>query len=91
VYDVTNYTGIDDINNIASQINVYPNPVRDIVFIHVPLRTDLILTDISGKIMLQKRDAKQISLEGLSPGIYFLRILDKNNHFLKAEKLVKEK
>lgn len=91
VYDVTNYTGIDDINNIASQINVYPNPVKDIVFIHAPLKTDLILTDISGKIILQKTDSKQISLEGLSPGIYFLRILDKNKHFLKAEKLVKEK
>lgn len=90
-YNVTNYTGIDDINNIASQINVYPNPVRDVVFINAPLKTDLVLTDISGKIILQKREAKQISLEGLSPGIYFLRILDKNNHFLKAEKLVKEK
>jgi hypothetical protein len=91
VYNVTNYTGIDDINNIAAQINVYPNPVRDMVFINAPLKTDLVLTDISGKIILQKREAKQISLEGLSPGIYFLRILDKNNHFLKAEKLVKEK
>lgn len=54
---------------------VWPNPATD--YLHFDLRTQaqLVVTDLSGKIVLaQNLDANAVDIRALAPGVYFYRI-----------------
>lgn len=89
VYPVNN-ADIDDLNDLASRIQVWPNPVQDNVFIKSPVPVKLILTSISGKLIQQQTTSNVLSMRALVPGMYLLRITDKDGHLLKVEKLIKK-
>lgn len=84
-------TGIDDINN--TDINIYPNPFTTHINISgVSLGDRIQIFDLNGYLILNKtipsNDA--ISLQSLTPGNYFIRILDKDNT-LKITKSLQKK
>ncbi|MGK0388659.1 MAG: hypothetical protein ACI94Y_001391 [Maribacter sp.] len=90
------YSDIREIN-IENQIelNVFPNPVTDIVSINwndAKTSTLLInIIDISGKNIsskLMNRNEK-INLGKLPCGIYYLQLLDENNNIKGIEKIIK--
>ena len=71
-----NGLGVKDNSQLNSSIQVYPNPVNDIIYLKadVPL-TKLTLCDVSGKhILTQKEPKESINVSALSPGIYILEI-----------------
>lgn len=88
VYRVSN-VGIGDVHGLASQVNVYPNPAQDLVFIQSPVAVDVSISSMDGRVIRTVSDAKSISVADLASGIYLLRILDKDGVLIKAEKLVK--
>jgi hypothetical protein len=63
------------------ELRVYPNPVKDFFYIDVPACAEkLILTKTSGQVLFQQSLFPESRLEvsalnGLPPGIYFLKIL----------------
>lgn len=69
---------VNDVRGISA-LNLYPNPAKDILYVTGmnPAATSISVSDISGKIRLQKNiystDAIQ-DVSFLEPGIYFLRI-----------------
>lgn len=89
VYNVTGYTGIGDVNAVAAQISVYPNPASGILFVKAPLSVNLFLTDVTGKILLKAEKATSLKIESLAAGIYLLRIMDNDGNMLKTEKVIK--
>jgi hypothetical protein len=91
VYNVSNFTGIEDVNALAAQISVYPNPASEILFVKAPLSVNLALTDVTGKVLLREEKVKSLQIENLAAGIYFLRITDKDGNILKTEKIIKNK
>jgi hypothetical protein len=91
IYHVTNVTGIDDMQGLASQINVYPNPAKDLVYIYAPFTVNVQLAGIEGRVIRTVKGAKQISMSDLAAGVYLLRITDKDGTVLKVEKLIREK
>ncbi len=91
VYMVTGYTGIGDIPAIAAAIEVYPNPTSGTIFIQSPVAVNLVVTDITGKVLLTAKQAKQLNLEHLSAGVYLLHITDKEGRTLKTEKIVRSR
>lgn len=88
VYTVTN-VGIPDIG-IASQIRIYPNPVRDRLYINSPVAVGASLYDMEGRVLLELESAQVLSLEGLAKGLYILKLSDQEGHTLKYEKVVVE-
>lgn len=92
VYTVRNYTtGIDDLARLKSQIQVYPNPSADIVYIQAPVQMGLVLTDLQGR-MLQRAEMQgthTMSLKDLSDGVYLLHLRDKEGALIKTVKVVK--
>ena len=71
-----NGLGVKENSQLNSSIQVYPNPVIDIIYLKadVPL-TKLTLCDVSGKhILTQKEPKESINVSALSPGIYILEI-----------------
>lgn len=89
-YEVTNVdVGIDDMHRLAQQIRVWPNPVKDEVFVRAPVSVNLSMTTISGKIIQQQMATNSLSTLDLAAGIYFLRIMDAKGNLIKVEKLIK--
>lgn len=84
--------GVDDFKT-SSQFNVYPNPSKNIVTINSSVEmTELLLSDISGKINLKiKLDnlkSYPLNISSLKNGIYFLKI--NSNNLIKNIKIIKQ-
>lgn len=90
VYTVTN-VGVSEMAQLARQVNCYPNPTSDILYVKSPISVDLVLSTIEGRIVKQEASASQISLAGLNEGTYWLRIMDKDGLLIKVEKITKMK
>ncbi|MNJ86629.1 hypothetical protein D3C87_41330 [compost metagenome] len=69
----------------------YPNPTNGII--HILPNTDikeLYVSDLSGKVLqiipkLKKDERIQVDLSGYTTGIYLIRYLDENNHWLSGK------
>ena len=79
-----------DIVNSAS-ISLYPNPVRDILRVSMPLSLDAELSlyglDGSEKILAVKQ--KEIDLSALEPGIYILKIESRDLKLKTYKKVIR--
>lgn len=66
----------------TAEINIYPNPASDAVTVDgITAGSTLILSDVSGKIISEKRAAgtyEKLQLKGLASGIYFLRAMQQD-------------
>lgn len=78
------------LSNNNGQLTVTPNPVDDIIYLRIPAAVSgvyrIIITDMNGKIMLQKTGTKaadnfteKIDAVRLPKGIYQLRLSSKND------------
>ncbi|MFY9243335.1 MAG: aryl-sulfate sulfotransferase [Polaribacter sp.] len=88
-----NNTGIiEDVNSISaacsaslsvenlyfSDLRVYPNPTKS--YLNFSLQMDEIkVFDVSGKTVLSTKNSKNINLENLVKGLYFVKILSEEN------------
>jgi hypothetical protein len=90
VYEATDVTSINDMERLAQQIKIYPNPAKNKVYINAPERIHVAVNSIEGKEIMLVKNASAIAIDQLSKGIYFLRIMDKNGTLIKVEKLVKQ-
>ena len=81
------FTTTDIIENEVPGLLVYPNPVHDHINIVVPF-IDATLFDLQGNMILNSNEP-QINVNGITPGIYFLRInlLDGRNTTRKIIKM----
>ena len=70
------YTGLDDV--AVKRIAVYPNPVKDLLYINHDLESiDVLqLVDISGRIIVEKTNfvEKSINVSSLAKGVYLLKL-----------------
>jgi len=88
-YIVTNYTGITDIHLLAKHIKVYPNPATNRIYIQSPVKVNIRITDLTGKIIKKQANATFVSINDLAKGIYLLDLTNEKGILLKVEKLVK--
>ncbi len=85
--DVDFVTAINEL--IENKVKVYPNPTANEITIEFsePKTTQLLITDLSGKIMLTKQlvnaNKANITLNGLANGVYFLKL---DNRLVKVIK-----
>ncbi len=94
----TNYSGITFVNNVGiggnpaippASVRVFPNPVRNVINIDAPAQVNVVLRDLTGRIITQANNVKQLDMTGLPDGYYMLMIADKNGVMIKAEKVMK--
>ncbi|MBL7921036.1 MAG: T9SS type A sorting domain-containing protein [Bacteroidia bacterium] len=75
-------------------LTVYPNPTNDIFNIQTKnlsiFKNALVkITDLSGRILLEKQIIKQINIKDLKPGIYFIQLYSREK-LIAIEKIIKE-
>ncbi|WP_222165658.1 T9SS type A sorting domain-containing protein [Edaphocola aurantiacus] len=90
VYTVTNATAINEVDRIAQQIQIYPNPVQDMVYIKSPVAVNAAVVSVQGVVLATQQQAGKISVKHLSVGIYFLQVFDAKGRLIKVEKIVKQ-
>lgn len=90
-----NPNSVEEIKYSAYNMRIYPNPVTSNLQIELPQdiqRADVFLTDITGKLILQK-EIKQgkntVDMSSLATGMYFIKIADERG-MIRTEKVVKE-
>lgn len=84
-------TGINQPSELVDAIKVYPNPATEIVQVISPVKVNISLWSIDGKLLFQQEGAPSLDIRHLEAGTYLLYITDKEQHFIKAEKLIKLK
>ncbi len=73
----------------AVNLKIFPNPSQDVLYINGIDVKKLSVTDVNGKTILeQKKTSNQIRIKELTTGIYFLKIVSKNNTII-TKKFIK--
>lgn len=88
-------TSINGYYEMAESIQIMPNPFSDELIVNIgkinSRNYTLLLTDVLGKIIIQKVDnnpTQQFKLSDLATGVYYLSIIDENNNRF-TKKLIK--
>jgi len=87
-YNVTN-VGVHGFSNPAQDIRIYPNPVKDILYIISSSPIHSFLTSMEGKTLLYAGETRELSLKNLPAGIYLLHVSDTEGRIIKVEKITK--
>lgn len=89
--DTVNVNGLNIgfVQNNGTKVKVYPNPTRDVVYIDAPIKVNVRVTDIVGKVVFEQKNATSVSLEHFTDGSYFFRISDENDQLISIEKITK--
>lgn len=76
----------------ADKIVLFPNPAENVINIaNLPAEVESIeMVDANGKTIMTTVAAEQISIAGLSQGVYYLRFIDENKVAIKSRKFIKE-
>jgi hypothetical protein len=71
-----------DLTEEKGKVSVYPNPVKDELFINQPASVSFLrfeIKTITGQIVLKGKCGNKLNLSDLKPGIYYLWIYDEIN------------
>jgi|GEM_PF-1655238 len=79
------------VNNVISkdQVKIYPNPATSIVHIDAPVKVNVAVSGIDGRLMIKGNGVNQLDLSSLSSGVYMITVSDENNNVIRIDKLVK--
>ncbi len=88
IYKITN-SGLADPSLTASDIMVYPNPSRDVLYIHSSVKFHASLWSIAGNLLLEVNNENMITLKELASGLYLLKIKDQDGRLRQSIKVVK--
>lgn len=76
--------------NMAANINIYPNPASNEIYVQAPAGTEVFVSGMDGRVLLhEKTAAAPLNISALADGVYIIRVTDRNNTTLKTDKLVK--
>ncbi len=91
IYPVTNHgVSVDEMALLGRQVNIHPNPTRDMIYISSPVAVTATLAGIDGRIIANIENARHISLTELADGVYVLKITDLEGKLIKVQKIVKQ-
>jgi hypothetical protein len=81
----------NSISNVTTNgvIKIYPNPTQSIVNIDAPIAVNVVVTDLTGRIVADVKDAKSVDLENYADGTYIFRLFDQSNQLISIQKISK--
>ncbi len=81
--------GVGQAGNGSSDVKIYPNPATSIVYIESPVKVNVKVSGIEGKMLMEEKEVKHIDISGLPNGVYMISVYDEQNHLLKVDRLLK--
>lgn len=86
--DCSGTTSVGEITGTNPQIAVYPNPTKN--EINFSIQTNVLLTNVSGQIILDRKNVNKLDLSDQPTGIYFLTLTENNGQVIQRSKIIKE-
>ena len=80
--DIT--VGLNETGIKKTEITIYPNPTTGSIYLSE--QSNITLSDLSGKLLLEEKNTKQLDLSALPAGMYFLSFGENNLHTYKVIK-----
>jgi hypothetical protein len=84
-------TMVNNGNAVSKEILVYPNPATNILRIETPVKVNVSVLSMDGKVILMQKNAIAIDVSQLADGVYMVMIYDENGLQLKIAKFAKIK
>ena len=85
-------TSINEIDNSASKINIYPNPATNFIVINNPSvdeKLDITIIDSKGATLIKKQITGKYTLNfNLQSGLYLIKIENKNKQIVALKKFM---
>ncbi len=91
-----NTSAVQNLTNVSvgamdsEVVSVYPNPSGGMVYIESPVRVDVLLLSVDGRLLQRVADARQLDLNGYANGVYLLRIMDAEGVVIGTERVMKQ-
>lgn len=85
------YLDMEDVLDKNDEFSISPNPSNGIINFSVPSRltvTDVFIYNVNGKLIKRTPFQKQISLNSLNSGSYFIELKDVNGNSLGTKKVI---
>lgn len=74
------------VSKLNSNINIYPNPTSGIINIEETINSEILITDITGKIIFNGINITKIDLSNQPKGLYLLKI--SSNNKTRTQKII---
>ncbi|MBK6950727.1 MAG: choice-of-anchor B family protein [Crocinitomicaceae bacterium] len=74
----------------GSPISVYPNPANDLLYLKGISEGFIMITDLSGRLVLESTVQNDTDISILASGIYVIQISDQTGQIIHTEKLIVE-
>ena len=84
------YVGINENQEVAAGLNVYPNPANDFVRIEgvdAAACKEIVVYDLTGRVVKQYQYSNELNVSDLQNGLYMLRVV-KNDGSFETDKLL---
>jgi len=67
-------TGI--VTELAEEISVHPNPATSMIFVKTDIPVDLSLFDLTGRVIIEAKQASSIDVNQIPRGLYYLAVFN---------------
>jgi len=81
------YSGVQSI--AKEDVNIYPNPANDMVYINVPVAVNAMVYSMDGRTIFNGKEVKMIDISTWASGVYLIKILD-GSSVVRIDKLIKK-
>ena len=85
---INNTTNIG-IHPAKAALKMYPNPTHNIVYIDAPIKVNVKVTDLIGRLLIDAKNAREVNLENFVAGTYIIIISDEESNLIAIEKMNK--
>lgn len=75
--------------DLRNQVSIYPNPGSEVLHIDAPIRIEVAIFTVEGRLMKSEAYKNPINISELAKGLYLLQITDEKGKWIKTEKFVK--
>lgn len=82
--------GVDE-KELSARVRIFPNPSSGLINIDSPVPLSATLSDVTGRIILEKAFATQLDLSPYAEGVYLLNLQDKEGRLIRTEKIVRSR
>ncbi len=79
---------VTGINPVEYQINIYPNPATDIVYIKAP-KSQILIYNIQGELVFKANNVQSIDVSSFAGGIYYVKFVNNNFQTTRLLNIVK--
>lgn len=89
--DIWKVQGLSIGESLNSSFKIYPNPSADFVFVQSQVPVEIMLTDVTGRVLIRQKNESRIDVTNFADGVYIIQIKDESGNILGIEKITKSK